>query len=92
MTGVPILGPLYIYGDNLSIIHNNQCPESILKKKSNVICYHAIRKSIAMGESRTGHVATTENPADLATEIITSQQKQAYLINKLLYDVYNTDK
>ena len=24
MTGVPISGPSYIYGDNMSVIHNNQ--------------------------------------------------------------------
>ena len=72
MMGVPLLGPSYIYGDNMSIIHNMQHPASTLKKKSNEICYHAIRESVAMGESRTGHVATTENPADLATKIVIS--------------------
>ena len=75
MMGVPISGPSYIYGHNMSIIHNTQCLESTLKKKSNEICYHAICKSVAMGESRTGHVATTENPADLATNITMSQPK-----------------
>ena len=75
MMGVPILGPSYIYGDNMSIIHNTQCLESTLKKKSNEICYHATHKSVAMGKSRTGHVATTENPANLATKIIMSQPK-----------------
>ena len=72
MMGVPISGPSYIYGDNISIIHNMECLESTLKKKSNEICYHAIHESVAMGESRTGHVVTAENPADLATKIITS--------------------
>ena len=72
MMGVPILGPSYIYGDNMSIIHNMQCLESTLKKKSNEICYHAIRESVAIGESRTGHVVTTENPASLATTTIMS--------------------
>ena len=76
----------------MSVIHNMQCLESTLRKKSNKFCYHAIDKSVAMGESRTGHVATAENPANLATKIITSQPKQAYLINKLLYDIYDTDK
>ena len=32
MMGVPILGLPYIYGDNMSVIHNMQCPESTLKK------------------------------------------------------------
>ena len=69
MMGVPISGPSYIYGDNMSVIHNTQRPESTLKKKSNSICYHAVRESVAMGESLTGHIATTENPADLATKV-----------------------
>ena len=64
-----------LHGDNMSIIHNTQCLESTLKKKSNEICYHATRELVVMGESRTGHVATAENPADLATKIITSQPK-----------------
>ena len=33
MMGVPIAGPSYIYGDNMSVIHNTQRPESTLKKK-----------------------------------------------------------
>ena len=58
MMGVPISGLSYIYGDNMTIIHNMQCLESTLKKKSNEICYHAIHESVAMGESRTGNLAT----------------------------------
>ena len=54
--GVPIFGPLLIYGDNMSIIHNTQKPESTLKKKSNSIAYHAVRELVAMGKLLTGHV------------------------------------
>jgi len=75
MMGVEISGPSYIYGDNISVIHNTQRPESTLKKKSNSICYHAIRESVAMGESLTGHVKTADNPADLATKIMANGQK-----------------
>ena len=67
MMAVPISGMSYIYGANMSIIHNIQHLESSVKKKSNKICYHAIHKSVAMGESRTGHLVTAENPANLAT-------------------------
>ena len=35
MMGITIWGPLLIYGDNMSVIHNTQKPESTLKKKSN---------------------------------------------------------
>ena len=50
MMGVPIEGPIHMYGDNMSTIHNTQCPESQLKKKPNSICYHAVREAVAMGE------------------------------------------
>ena len=34
MMGVPISGPSFIYGDNMSVIHNTQRPKSTLKKKA----------------------------------------------------------
>ena len=89
MMGIPISGPSYIYGDNMSVIHNTQRPESTLKKKSNSICFHAIRESVAMGESLTGHIPTAENPADLATKILPGGQKRNHLVAKLLYDIYD---
>ena len=87
MMGVEITGPSYIYGDNMSVIHNTQRPESTLKKKSNSICYHAVRESVAMGESLTGHISTHENPADLATKIIPGGRKRDYLVSMILYDL-----
>ena len=43
MVGVKIDGPTYVYGDNMCVIHNTSNPESVLKKKSNSICYHFVR-------------------------------------------------
>ena len=86
--GVPLSGPSYIYGDNMSVIHNTQRPESTLKKKSNAICYHAIRESVAMGESLTGHVGTNENCSDLATKVLYGS-KRKYHVGNLLYDIYD---
>ena len=53
MMGVPIEGPTHMYGDTMSTIHNTQHPESQLVKKSNSICYHAARETVAMGELLT---------------------------------------
>ena len=64
MMGIVISGPTYIYGDNMSVIHNTQRPESTPRKKSNAICYHAVRELVAMGEYLMGHIKTTENPSD----------------------------
>ena len=43
MMDVEISGPTYIYGDNMSAIHNTSKPESVLKKNSNIIYYHFVR-------------------------------------------------
>mmetsp|Transcript_41676 Transcript_41676/g.58648 ORF Transcript_41676/g.58648 Transcript_41676/m.58648 type:complete len:117 (-) Transcript_41676:313-663(-) len=89
MMGVPISGPSYVFGDNMSVIHNTQTPESTLKKKSNEICYHFLREASASGEILTGHIATDENVADLATKVITSLPKRAHLVDKVLHDIYD---
>ena len=89
MMGVPLNEPTYVYGDNMSVIHNTQKPESMLKKKSNSICYHAIRESVAMGESLTGHISSRDNSADIATKVIPVGQLRKHLVKKLLHDIYD---
>ena len=87
MMGVPVVDPAYVYGDNMSVINNTSKPESTLKKKSNEICYHYARESVAMGECRTGHIDMNENPADIATKVIAGGHKRDYLVGKLLHDI-----
>jgi replicative superfamily II helicase len=87
MMGVPLSGPAYIYGDNMSVIHNTQQPESTLKKKSNAICYHAVRELVAMGKCKMAHVPSGDNPANIATKVTPGGQKRDHLIRMLLYDL-----
>ena len=70
MIGMSISGPLHIYGDNMSVVHNTSRPESVLRKKSNSGCYHAVCESVAMSESLVGHIPSKENVADLMTKIL----------------------
>jgi hypothetical protein len=77
MMGVHLDGPCYINGDNMSVIHNTQQPESVLKKKLNSVCYHTVREAVAVGECLTSHISTNDNPANLCTKIIPGGQKQA---------------
>ena len=85
--GVPIEGMAYVYGDNMSVIYNTSRPESILKKKANSVCYHAIRESSAMGEIMTTHVPMLDNPADLCTKVTSGGQKKNHLVSLTLYDI-----
>jgi len=88
MMGVPISGPSYIFGDNMSVIHNTQRPESVLKKKNNSICYHAIRESVAMGECKTGHIKTEDNLADLLTKVLYGSRRRR-LVKDILLDIFD---
>jgi hypothetical protein len=58
MMGVPVKGPSYIYGNNMSVVTKLNRPESTLRKKSNLICYHAVREAVAMGEVLVAHIPT----------------------------------
>jgi hypothetical protein len=85
--GVTLSGPTYVYGDNMSDVHNTQRPESVLKKKSNSICYHAVRESVAMGESIIINVPSVDNPDDICTKVVPGGQKRNHLIRLLLHDL-----
>ena len=87
MMGVPLAGPSFVYGDNMSVTHNTQRPESALKKKSDSMCCHAAREAVAMGECLTRHVSTSKNPSDLCTKVIPGGQKRDDLIRMIIYDL-----
>ena len=44
MMVIPVSSPSCIYGDNMSVIHNSSKPESVLRKKSNLACCHAVHE------------------------------------------------
>lgn len=88
MMGVPLRGPSYIFGDNMSVIHNTQRPESTLKKKSCSVAYHFCREAVAMDECRTCHIPTAKNPADLCTKLIYGNKRRV-LVSMILYDIYD---
>jgi hypothetical protein len=85
--GVTLSGPIFVYGDNMSVVHNTHWPESVLKKKANSIFYHAVRESAAMVESIIGHVPSVDNPADICTKVVSGGRKRNHLIRLLLHDL-----
>ena len=88
--GVWISCLLYIYYNNMLVFHNTQRPESMLKKKSNSIYYHAVFKSDAMRESLIGHIniGMNKNVGNIATKVLYGQ-KRRYLVSQLLYNIYD---
>jgi hypothetical protein len=74
MMGIQVNDPVYILGDNMSVIHNTSKPESVLSE------------SVAMGESLTEHVRSEENPADICTKAIAGGMKRETLTRMILYN------
>ena len=87
MMGVPVKGASYMYGDNMSVVTNSSKPELMLKKKSNLICYHAVCEAVAMGEALVAHIPTRKNLADLFTKVLYGHT-QRFLVNQMLWDVF----
>ena len=50
MFGIPVDEPVFIHGDNKSVIVNASAPESTINKKSQSIAFHFIRKGCATDE------------------------------------------
>ncbi len=48
----------------------------ILKKRCNLICYHAIQESDAMGEAFAAHINSDWNPADFLTNVTSGIQRR----------------
>ena len=86
MMGIPISSPLYIYGDNMSVVCNTSRPESVVRKKSNSVCYHTVHESVAMSESLVGHIPSKDNVADLMTKVL-YRHKRRHLVSNILYDI-----
>ena len=88
MVGIPIFCPSYIYGDSMSLVNNISRLESVLRKKSNSVCYHAVHESVVMGESLVGHIPSKKNVADLMTKVLYGH-KRRYLVSNILHDIHD---
>ena len=59
-----------------------------LNKKSNSVCYHAVRESVAMGESLVAHVPSAQNLADFLTKVLSGIKRRGF-IKDILMDIYD---
>lgn len=90
MTGIPVIDPAFIKGDNQSILCNTTIPDSSLKKKSQSITYHFVREGVARDEWRTAYVNTHENPADLLTKPLPVGEKIKTFVMMLLHHIFGS--
>ena len=87
--GVPVPEPSFVLGNNQSVVFSTLRPESTLRKKSNLICYHAVCESVAMSEMLTGHVPLKLNLANLLTKVLFVSLCKI-LVGRILEDICDT--
>ena len=88
MMGIPVTNPVFVHGDNQSVLWNTTVPDSTLKKKSCSVAYHFVREGVARDEWRTGYINTALNPSDIMTKMVTSKEDRKRKIRQMLYDIY----
>ena len=87
MMGVPMSGPSYVHGDNVSVIDNSSKTDSTLNKKSNQVCHHFMHEWVATGECVVTHIPTGDNLGDAATNWFPGGVQRSRLVNVVLCDV-----
>ena len=68
MFGIPVTDPGFVHGDNQSVLCNMNAPQSTMKKKSNEIAFHFVRRECARDEWKTAYINTHLNVANLMTK------------------------
>ena len=86
--GIQVSSPVFIYGDNQSVLWNTTIPDSTLKKKSNSIAYHFVREGIAQDKWRTLYIKTDANPSDLMTKALPVGIHRKRNVRAIMYDIY----
>jgi hypothetical protein len=74
MLGVPLTGPLWMFGDNLSVVNSATMPSGKLQKHQNILNYHCVCEAQAAGFVNFVHIDGKQNPADILTKPTSSRE------------------
>ena len=76
------------FGDNKAVSVNSAVPDSVLKKKSNLIAYHFVPEGTASDEWRTTYVQSENNIADMLTKPLGAEKRRRFLGMNLHHSSY----
>jgi hypothetical protein len=82
MMGIPIDGPAWAFGDNMSVIMSSTIPQSTLNKRHNALSYHRVRECVA---AKILYLLLSKVPT---TQVIPLQRLLVGLSFGLLYNHY----
>jgi hypothetical protein len=84
MMGIPIDGPAWAFGDNMSVIISSTIPPSTLNKRHNALSYHRVRECVAAKIIYMLQVEGANNPSNTFTKSL-SRVKFWPLVQPLLF-------
>ena len=72
MLGIPLEGPLWLFGDNKSAVTSSTVSHLTLYKCWNALSYHKVQETVVSGFVHFGHIPTGDNPAVIFTKPLPS--------------------
>ena len=84
MTGLTILRPDHVWGDNKGVVNSASIPETRITKKHLGIFYHAFREVSEQGIWKVGFCKVVNNIADCLTNILSGSAKDKQ-VSKWMY-------
>ena len=91
MIGIPCEEPVYIYGDNQSVLVNMTIPNSTFNKKLQNTVYYLVRERSARYEWWMLFFNTHENEADLLTKLLLNGEKRKGFIRRILHHIFHSN-
>jgi hypothetical protein len=91
MLGAPLDGPIWMFGDNKSMINSAAEPSGRLTKRHLILSWHQLREKAAMGMVHYLDVGSKENIADCLTKHLAHTSLWALIKEHLFYQ-YNKVK
>ena len=91
MLGAPLDGPIWMFGDNKSMLDSAAEPAGRLTKRHLILSWHRLREKAAMGVVYYLHIGSKENIADCLTKHLAHAPMWA-LIKEHLFYRYNEVK
>ena len=66
--GIPIIGPTYLFGDNLSTIISSTKSDGKIAKRWNILSFHRVCEAVAHNVVRPFHIDGKDDPADVLSK------------------------
>ena len=88
MMGISCEGPVFIEGDNQSVLTNTSIPDLTLNNKCQSIAYHLVREGVASDERRTAYIRSSDNEADILTKMLPPGDKRKEFVRNILRQIY----